>query len=68
MHPTDSGELNPWAFFIGGLIKTAILIDGGFYRKRASKLWGHKTPEARADELYNYCILKCENSIKKRKN
>ncbi len=37
-------------------MKTAILIDGGFYRKRASKLWGHKTPEARADELYNYCM------------
>lgn len=37
------------------MIKTAILVDGGFYRKRASTLWGKKTPYERASELYNYC-------------
>lgn len=37
------------------MIRTAILVDGGFYRKRASYLWGHKTAEARAKELAAYC-------------
>lgn len=36
------------------MAKTAILIDGGFYRKRAAKLWGIKSAEDRADELYRY--------------
>lgn len=36
-------------------IKTAILVDGGFYRKRAIALWGHKNPAERADELNDYC-------------
>ncbi|MDD5987331.1 MAG: NYN domain-containing protein [Eubacteriales bacterium] len=35
--------------------KTALFVDGGFYRKRASNLWGKKTPEKRAAELYAYC-------------
>lgn len=34
--------------------KTAILIDGGFYRKRAKHLWGDKTAEDRAKELEAY--------------
>lgn len=34
---------------------TAILVDGGFYRKRASSLFGRKTPNQRADELLAYC-------------
>lgn len=33
----------------------AIMIDGGFYRKRAQHLWGEKTAEARAKELEAYC-------------
>ena len=37
-------------------MKTAILIDGGFYRKRALNRWGKKSPQARADELYAYCM------------
>lgn len=37
------------------MIKTAILVDGGFYRKRATQLWGKKTPEQRAKELAAYC-------------
>lgn len=36
-------------------IKTAILIDGGFYRKRAKTLFGKKTPTERAKELSDYC-------------
>lgn len=36
-------------------IKTAILIDGGFYRKRARSLFGAKTPKERAEEIQNYC-------------
>lgn len=35
--------------------KTAILVDGGFYRKRAAYLWGKKTAEARAKKLNAYC-------------
>ena len=36
-------------------VKTAILVDGGFYRKRAKSLWGNKAPKDRADELNKYC-------------
>ena len=36
--------------------KTAIMIDGGFYRKRASYLWGKKDADKRANELYAYCM------------
>lgn len=36
--------------------KTAILVDGGFYRKRARYLWGEKTAEERAKELTAYCM------------
>lgn len=32
--------------------RTAILVDGGFYRLQAKKLFGDKTPEERADEGY----------------
>ena len=46
-------------------MKTAILIDGGFYRKRASKLWAIKL---RKRVPMSYIISACENSIKKRKN
>lgn len=34
---------------------TAILVDGGFYRRRAFACLGEKTPQERADELDNYC-------------
>lgn len=36
--------------------KTAIFIDGAYYRKRASHLWGKKPPDRRAAELYAYCM------------
>lgn len=34
---------------------TAILVDGGFYRRRAYACLGDKTPRERADELESYC-------------
>lgn len=34
---------------------TAIMVDGGFYRRRAHALFGEKSPSARADELMEYC-------------
>ena len=42
---------------------TAILVDGGFYLKRARAIWGEKSPEDRANELFTYCLrhLKDDN-------
>lgn len=34
---------------------TAILVDGGFYRRRSYSCFGDKTPQERADELEEYC-------------
>lgn len=45
------------------MIKTAILVDGAFYRKRAYYFWGDKSPSGRAEELRDYC----NNHIKKEK-
>ena len=36
-------------------MKTAILVDGGFYRKMAKKHFGEKSPVERAQELFSYC-------------
>lgn len=36
-------------------MKTAILIDGGFYRRRAQAVFGDKTASERAYELAEYC-------------
>ena len=41
---------------------TAILVDGGFYRKRAHKLFGDKTAEERASEIVRYCNLHIQDS------
>lgn len=38
------------------MTRTAIMIDGGFYRKRAKRLWGKKTAKDRADELVKYAF------------
>lgn len=35
--------------------KTAILVDGGFYRLRAKHLWGQPGPKETADGLFTYC-------------
>lgn len=37
------------------MIKTAIMVDGAFYRKRAFYFWGDLSPKDRAQELVNYC-------------
>lgn len=37
--------------------KTAILVDGGYYRTRAKALWGDKSAEQRANELVAYCMF-----------
>lgn len=37
------------------MIKTAIMVDGAFYRKRAFYFWGDLSPEERAHELVDYC-------------
>lgn len=37
------------------MIKTAIMVDGAFYRKRAFYFWGDLSPKDRAEELVNYC-------------
>ena len=42
--------------------KTAILVDGGFYRKRAEYLWGKKEAAERANELFSYCLLHINES------
>ena len=36
-------------------MKTAILVDGGFYRYRANKCIGYVSPKDRASELISYC-------------
>lgn len=36
-------------------MKTAILVDGGFYRRRAQKVIGDISAQDRADELASYC-------------
>ncbi len=37
-------------------MKTAILVDGGFYRKQAKYLFGDKSAKERAEELVKYCM------------
>ena len=41
--------------FVKDTIITAILVDGGFYRRRAYARLGDKSPKERADELESYC-------------
>lgn len=36
--------------------RMAILVDGGFYLKRAKSMKGEKTPKDRANELIRYCM------------
>ncbi len=38
------------------IITTAILVDGAFYRRRSQTLFGDKSPDERAEELYEYCM------------
>lgn len=34
----------------------AILVDGGYYTRRAKTLWGDRSPEESAEILHRYCI------------
>lgn len=36
--------------------KTAILVDGGFYRKHAQRQWGKHSPQDTASALFHYCL------------
>ena len=36
-------------------IRTAVLVDGSYFRRRSMALWGSKPPAARARELREYC-------------
>lgn len=47
-------------------VRTAILVDGGFYRKRACHLWGEKSPKERANELRDYCYLHLRDKYENR--
>lgn len=38
------------------MTKTAVLIDGNFFLKRARKIWGAATPERRAAECHAYAL------------
>lgn len=42
-------------------MKTAILVDGAFYRMRAEELFGTKKGAERADELFAYCLKHLES-------
>ena len=44
------------------VIRTAILVDGGFYRKRARYLWGAKPAIDRAKELHTYCYAHIQHA------
>ena len=41
--------------YVRPVSRVAILVDGGFYRKRASHFYGEKDPQQSADALMNYC-------------
>lgn len=43
--------------------KTAILVDGGFYRKRAVSVFGYQTPKKMADELFKYCLKHVDSHL-----
>ena len=47
-------------------VRTAILVDGGFYRKRAKALWGNKSSAERADELNDYCYRHLKDNYENR--
>lgn len=47
-------------------VRTAILVDGGFYRKRAKSLWGSKSPVLRAKELHAYCYKHLRDNYENR--
>ena len=53
-------------YFAKKPVTTAILVDGGFYRKRAKNLWGEKAPHERAKELERYCFRHLHDDFENR--
>lgn len=47
-------------------VTTAILVDGGYYRKRAASLFGNIGPKERADELERYCLKHLYDNLENR--
>ena len=47
--------------------RVAILVDGGFYLKRAKSLLGEVSPEQRAKELWEYCMAHLDDKRETRK-
>lgn len=47
-------------------IKTAILVDGAFYRKRSKTLFGEKIPEQAVADLHKYCVSLLQDKYENR--
>lgn len=47
-------------------VSTAILVDGGFYRRRAFYYAGDISPSERANELYDFCIRLLHDKYERR--
>lgn len=54
-HSTANGKRPEDLQIVRRPLITAIMVDGGFYRRRAHFLFGDKEPQDRADELMAYC-------------
>jgi uncharacterized LabA/DUF88 family protein len=59
--PHSDTDFHQHDHFLKPIKRIAILVDGGFYRWRAHSLFGEKTPEDRADELFRYCLAHANN-------
>jgi uncharacterized LabA/DUF88 family protein len=55
---TDSELAEPRGFFLrhGSLTLTAVLVDAGFFLKRAARIYDHQTPEAAAKQLHRIAL------------
>ena len=47
------------------MIRTAILVDGGYYRRKIAKIKGNEDPASAADTLYKYCQRHLNHSKEK---
>lgn len=47
-------------------MKVAILVDGGYYRKKAMKAFGNISAKERATELYSYCNRHLKENVFKK--
>lgn len=60
--PTLWEVSKPRIFLLGGKMKAAILVDGGYYRKIVSKAFGEKNGVDTANELIKYCMRHLKES------